>query len=79
MANVEIAQTIINETQDLSIKALREILNFIQFIRLREQQEMNKHSLAENNIDSELRALDTSSLAHLEEEFANYRELYPHE
>ncbi len=79
MANVEIAQTIINETQDLSIKALREILNFIRFIRLREQQEMNKHSLAENNIDSELRALDTSSLAHLEEEFANYRELYPHE
>jgi hypothetical protein len=79
MANIEIAQTIVKETQGLSSDALQEVLDFIQFIKMREYRARKKHLGVGSDVDAELRLLDMSSLAHLEEEFANYKELFPHE
>ena len=79
MPNVEIEQTIFKETQGLSANALQEVLDFIQFIKMKEHRKEKKHFATDRNIDKELRALGTNSIAHLEEEFANYKELYPYE
>lgn len=78
MTKVEIEQTIAKETQGLSVNALHEVLDFIQFIKMKEYREGTTRLPTDQGIHSELRALDKSSLAHLEEEFANYKELYPH-
>ena len=79
LTNVEIEQTIIKEAQGLSVNALWEVLDFMKFIKMKESRQGKQHFPTDRNIDIELRALDTSSLAHLEEEFANYKELCPHE
>jgi hypothetical protein len=77
MTKIEIEQTLVKETQDLSVEALQEILDFIHFIKLKELREPPKY--VSDHIHDELRALNDYSLAHLEEEFANYKTLYPHE
>ena len=79
MPNIEIEQTIFKETQSLSANALQEVLDFIQFIKMKECRKGKKDFAADRNIDTELRALDSISLAHVEEEFAHYKELYPYE
>ena len=79
MTKVDIEQTIVKETQELSFEALQEILEFIQFIKLKEQGLIPKSFPDDKKLHEELQALNTSSLAHLEEEFANYKELYPQE
>ena len=78
MPNVEIEQTIFKETQGPSANALQEVLDFIQSIKMRWTSE-KKHFETDRNIDKELRALGTNSFAHLEGEFANYKELYLYE
>lgn len=79
MTKVEIEQTIIQEAHALSSDGLHEVLDFIHFIRLKEQREKSMVSSSPQPIEQELRSLDASSLLHLEEEFANYKELYPYE
>ena len=79
MPNIEIERTIFKETQGLSANALQEVLDFIQFIKMKECRKGKNAFANDRNIDTELRALDTISLTHLEEEFANYKELYPYE
>jgi hypothetical protein len=78
MAGTEIEQAIISEAQGLSYVQLREILDFIRFIKLKEHQ--GPPSLAaDQSLQDELEELGAGSLAHLEQEFSGYRELYPHE
>jgi hypothetical protein len=79
MTKIEIEQTLVKETQDLSDEALQEILDFIHFIKMKELREPPKYVSNSDHIHDELRALNDYSLAHLEEEFANYKTLYPHE
>jgi len=79
MTNLEIQKTIIKETQELPFDILQEVLDFIQFVKMKKIR--NKiGSVSENNEwQKELEVLSKNSLAHLEEEFADYKEMYPHE
>jgi mRNA-degrading endonuclease RelE of RelBE toxin-antitoxin system len=78
MTKIEIEQTIAKETQELSMNALQEVLDFIHFMKMKEVQDAPEaHRASEQRIHDDLRALDTDSLVHLEEEFANYKLLYP--
>ena len=77
MIKADIEQMIVKETQGLSIYALQEVLDFIQFLKIKTHREGTTQLPTDQGIHNELRALDTNSLSHLEEEFANYKELYP--
>ena len=78
MTKVLLEKMIIEETKGLPFQTLNEILDFIQFIKAKKIKNRVADSL-ENDIDIELSELNTVSLMHLEEEFSNYKELYPHE
>ncbi len=77
MNKLEIEKMILEESKELSIFALREILDFVQFIKSRRMEEGRMELV--NNVKRELSELDKASLTHLEAEFKNYRELYPYE
>ena len=78
MTKVLLEKMIIEETKGLSFQTLNEILDFIQFIKAKKIKNRVADSL-EKDINIELSELNTVSLMHLEEEFSNYKELYPHE
>ncbi len=67
----QIETQILQNTKGLPASALQEILDFTQFIRVRKL----KKSL--NNLSVELTTLDKANAKHLEEEFKNYKEIYP--
>lgn len=64
---------IIEKTKGLPEEALQEILDFIEFIK----QKKVKKSI-KDNIGYELSNLDNTETNHLEEEFKDYKEIYPH-
>jgi len=72
-------QTLIHETEGLSWNALQEVLDFIRFLKFKEQQTPRQAFSAEQDLDQTLRNGEAESLLHLEAEFAHYKELYPHE
>jgi len=78
MTKVILEKMIIEETKGLSFQTLNEILDFIQFIKAKKIKNHVADPL-EKNINIELSELNTLSLMHLEEEFLNYKEVYPHE
>ncbi|MFX0204119.1 MAG: hypothetical protein ACFFCW_49100, partial [Candidatus Hodarchaeota archaeon] len=78
MSKVLLEKTIIEEIKDLPFEALNEILDFIKFIKAKKIKNLIKDSI-EKTLSDELSELNTGSLTHLEEEFANYKEHYPHE
>lgn len=69
---------ILEETKGLPFQTLNEILDFIQFIKAKKIKNRVADSL-DKDINIELSELNMVSLMHLEEEFSNYKELYPHE
>lgn len=71
MNAAEIETQILQNTKGLPADALQEILHFVQFIRERRL----KFSL--DDLSMKLSVLDKSEAKHLEEEFKNYKELYP--
>lgn len=73
MNKIEIEEQIIQGTRKLSGGALREVLDFVQFMRLKEE----KQESFQMNLNNELRNLSNSTLSHLEEEFSDYKERYP--
>ncbi len=79
MNQQEIEQTILKETKGLSFNALQEILDFIQFLKIKSYREVTKFKGQEQIIQNGLKTLEMDSFAHLEEEFTGYKELYPHE
>ncbi len=79
MTKVEITQTLVKEVEGLSANALQEVLDFVEFIKIKEWRETTKPVSPQQSIYDELRALEMRSLVHLEEEFANYKEQYPYE
>ena len=69
---------ILKETKGMPSYALDEILDFIQFIKEKKLKKKRKDTL-QNNIHLELSMLNQKELFHLEEEFKDYKELYPRE
>ena len=78
MSKAIIEKMIVEETKNLSSEALNEILDFIQFIKTKKFKKLVEESFDED-IETNLYELNTVSLLHLEDEFANYKEKYPHE
>lgn len=75
MTKIELEQTIIKETQNLPYDTLSEILEIIQFKKLKTVSMDHKSS----TIESHLSSLNETSLIHLENEFSNYKEIYRHD
>jgi len=78
MSKAELEKLISEETKELSTDILIEVLDFIQFIKAKKYKRTGSKSF-ENKLVKELTDLNNISLTHLEEEFANYKELYPRE
>lgn len=78
MSKAELEKLILEETRGLSTDILIEVLDFIQFIKAKKYKKTGRKSF-ENKLVKELTELNNISLAHLEEEFSNYKELYPRE
>lgn len=74
MSKTALEKLIIEETRGLPSDVLIEIVDFIRFLKTQRLKAAD-----ENGIKGELNHLNKSSLAHLEEEFSNYKELYPRE
>ncbi len=79
MTKAEIAKSIIRETRGFSLEALRDVLNFIHFIKSKQLDKFKPRTHEGNELENELHLLNRDSLTHLEEEFANYKERYPYE
>jgi hypothetical protein len=77
MTTVEIKSTLFREVEELSADALQEVLNFVEYLKSRRRQ--GKEPSPQQNVSDALRMLEKDSLIHLEEEFAGYKEKYPHE
>lgn len=74
----QIEKTILQETKGLPPYALNEILDFIQFIK---EKKIKKKGvdIFKDSLNLELSLLDKKGLTHLEEEFKDYKEIYPRE
>ena len=70
MVSDNIPEIILEETKHLPDDLLKEILDFILFLK-------SKSNLSTEN--QALSALQQSELTHLESEFENYKLLYPNE
>ena len=71
-----IEKLILKETKGLPPFALDEVLDFILFIK--EKKLKKDDDTFKSSLESELSLLDHKEMAHLEEEFKDYKELYPH-
>ena len=73
-----IEKLILKETEGLPPHALNEVLDFIKFIK---EKKLKQHGddIFNSNLEFELSLLDRKELTHLEEEFKDYKELYPRE
>lgn len=78
MTKEVIEKMIVEEARNLSFEALSEVLDFIQFIKTKKYQHLVNENF-KKDIDSDLSKLNTVSLLHLEDEFANYKEEYHYE
>jgi len=72
MTTSQIQKTLYNYTKGLPKDALQEVLDFVQFIRQRTLKYSGKATKKKSSLSS-------SQTLHLEEEFKNYKLLYPSE
>ena len=79
MTAIDIKKTLVKEVEELSVDALQEVLDFVEFLKIKRWRERGNVSLTHQSIADDLRALEMDSLVHVEEEFANYKEEYPYE
>jgi hypothetical protein len=70
MLSNNIPEIILEETKHLSDDLLKEVLDFILFLKNKNQNQTDTHVLS---------SLQQSELIHLEDEFENYKVLYPNE
>ena len=68
MSVTELKKTLIEQTDDLSAETLAEVVDFIQFLKMKKTTDV---------IASELRELSQAEDHHLEQEFADYKTRYP--
>lgn len=71
MTTSQLEKQLIDQTKGLPRETLEEIIDFIQFVRLKNERR------SYNNLKSELSLLDSSQTRHLEEEIKDYKNLYP--
>ncbi len=71
MLSNNIPEIIQKETEHLSDDLLKEVLDFILFLKSKNQKSLDK--------TEELSSLQQNELTHLEDEFKNYKNLYPNE
>jgi len=77
MSKSELNEMIMHEAKNLSNETLCEVLDFIEFLK---KKELKRNEISfETSLTDELNELTKFSLIHLEEEFANYKKLYPYE
>jgi hypothetical protein len=78
MTALSLKSVIEQNLKGLSDEALREIVNFVLFVRIRQN---NENSLNEQDLSkmlfAELSALNITETTHLEAEFENYQNKYP--
>lgn len=72
MKTENLEKQLILTTKGLNKQDLKEIIDFAQFIRQKKMKNLD-------NLSLELSALNNAQLEHLEEEFNDYQNLYPHE
>lgn len=77
MSKDELEKMIIEETKELTKDTLKEVLGFIKSKKAKPQEILKK--TFDKKLVNELTGLNQNSLAHLEEEFEGYKELYPRE
>lgn len=78
MGKLELKQKIIEETESFPIEVLTEVLDFVQFLKVKKSKHFSVDTFGKKLTD-ELYDLSQLSLTHLEEEFHNYQETYPYE
>lgn len=66
----QIEKEILKNTKELSEGSQKEVLFFIEYLKFKKKL---------GGISGDLSNLDDESKKHLEEEFADYKDLYPHE
>ncbi|MBN1450464.1 MAG: DUF2281 domain-containing protein [Anaerolineales bacterium] len=79
MTTIEIKKTLAKEVEELSGDALQEVLDFVEFLKIKRWRETAPPQSSRLSVADELRALEMDSLVHLEAEFATYKEDYPYE
>lgn len=67
MSTFELQQHIAEQTRDLPPQLLKEVADFVAFLRTKYVQ----------STDISLSGMSLSEEQHLEDEFANYKQLYP--
>ena len=68
MSVSELQKTLIEQTKDFSAETLVEVVDFVQFLKVKKTTDV---------IPSELHQLSRDEDRHLNEEFAGYKTLYP--
>ncbi|MGD9973671.1 MAG: DUF2281 domain-containing protein [Desulfatirhabdiaceae bacterium] len=77
MTTTDIKNTLIKEVEYLSPDALQEVLDFVEFLKIKRCRRQAQSGPSQLSVYDELHAMEMNSLIHLEEEFANYKENYP--
>ncbi|PSR06222.1 MAG: hypothetical protein BRD49_01610 [Bacteroidetes bacterium SW_10_40_5] len=73
MTTNQLEKELLKNTKGLPKEALEEIIDFVQFVRQKKFKNTN------DNISAELKSLSTSQTEHLDQEFKDYKKLYPRE
>ncbi len=73
MSAAQIESLIIQKSKGLPAEMLQEVLDFIEFLKFK------KTELRKDSTLSALSELNITSAGHLEEEFLDYKSVYPNE
>ena len=73
MNTTQLENELLQYTKGLSKEALREVIDFVQFLR---QKRLKSSS---NSLSQDFSTMSSEQTFHLEEEFKDYKKLYPSE
>ena len=73
MNTTQLENELLRYTKGLSQEALREVIDFVQFLR------QKRLKSASNSLTKDLSLMSSEQTSHLEDEFKDYKKLYPSE
>jgi hypothetical protein len=73
MNTAQLEKELLQYTKDLPKEAMREVIDFVRFLRQKLARQSSDYILEETS------SLNSTQIAHLEEEFENYQKQYPRE
>ena len=73
MNTTKLENELLRYTKGLSNETLREVIDFVQFLRKKRLKETS------NNLSQELSNMSSEQTSHLEKEFEDYKKIYPSE